>query len=261
METEEQLYEEIEGYLANTLSREAYLQFKERLAKNPDLAAQVELHRSVRDAISDHGEIEFEDTIRELGLEHEASDSDEEDQEEEKKKTPSFNYRRRIFFVAASIVLLCLIGWLAFSPFGSPATPPELFAQNFEAYTAPSNFRGDVPKDKLDSAFIPYRKGDYPNTLLRLEALGKVYQNNEQILFFSGICELAAGDVSLAQNYLEQVLALPDNQSKVQTQWYLALSWLKADQKEKARPLLLELKGFPNKYQSRSEEILQQIDG
>lgn len=56
--------------------------------------------------------------------------------------------------------------------------------------------------------------------------------------------ELALGNAEAAQAGFERVLAMPDNQSTVQPQWYLALSWMKLKEPDNAKAYLLELSGY-----------------
>ena len=174
--------------------------------------------------------------------------------EEKKAKTQRFNY-----LIIASVVLFGLFMWVLVSINMTPPTPQELFELNFEMYEAPAALRGTAPEDKLDIAFAPYREGNYEQAFLNLQLVDLEHPNDENVLFYSGMCLLKMNRPEDAMTFFEQVLALPDNQSTIQTKWYIGLTWLKLENIEKAAPIFRALTEYPNRYKDASQEILDAL--
>lgn len=233
------------------MAEEERVAFERRMEEDELLAEQVELHRSVQVAVTDHEEIVFEETLRGVGEEF----VEMEGEEEERKANPS----RRYWLVAAAVALLAVVGWALLTQLGEPKAAKELYAEHFEVYTVPNSFRGKIPKDKLEKAFEPYKAGDYAAALGEFEALDQEYPQEEQVLFYAGICELSRDNPAAGRAYLEQVLDLPDHRSEVQAKWYIALSWLAEGEASRAKPILTELASYEQKYRERAMEILDDL--
>lgn len=251
---EEERYELIEQYLEGDLSGQARLDFEQEMKTNEALTVEVELHREVRDAILDEKEVELEQTLKNIGDEYRQSDSGQSAQ-------GTRLGRRQFLMIAASVVLLAVVGWFAISQFSSSSTPEQLFKQHFAPYEVPANMRGkNVPESELQAALASYKDGDFKSAISKLEGLEKKYGIDEQVLFYRAVSELAVGKSQVAKGLFEQVITIPDNQSTVQSQWYLALCWLQMGEPENAKRFLVELADYPNKYQQSAQEILGKID-
>ncbi|MEM7039199.1 MAG: hypothetical protein AAF570_19645, partial [Bacteroidota bacterium] len=109
--SEQALHEEIEAYLAGTLDAEAHAQMEARIQAEPAFAEAVALHREVAAAINDEDEQNLEAMLVEVSEDHRGS------------TVETGNPRRRMptyLLAAASVALLCVIGWLIFRPVDPP---------------------------------------------------------------------------------------------------------------------------------------------
>ena len=250
---DEEKYELIEQYLEGKLVGAELLDFENQLEQDPGLADDVALHREVRDAIADDEEVALEAELRKIGQAYQG-------------RTPGTAPirknvgQRRIFLIAASIALLAVAGWFAFSRFGPSPSPDQLFEAHFAPYQVPANIRGKVPESELQAALEPYKREDYDAAIVNLNQLEATYGVDEQVLFYRAVSELAVGKADSARLGFEQILAIPDNQSTVQAQWYLALSWLRLMKPENAEVYLRELSGYENKYRVPAADILDALD-
>lgn len=252
MASQEDIYIRIEAYLDDQLQGQDLVDFEAQLASDPEFAKQVDLHRSVQQAMSAHGEIAFASNLAEIGRQN--------GNVAPNLSPPTPKPKMRLILgLVASILLLFAIGWFLSVQLEKVQTPEDLFATYFEPYQGPPTFRGVVPESALNTALAPYTDGDFQASLNQLMELDLQYPKNEQVMFYAGICELALDNPVAARNSFSQVLALPDQQSQVQTQWYLAMAWLHTGDGDQAKPLLLELEAFPNKYQTQAKEILAEL--
>jgi hypothetical protein len=62
----EELYEKIEAYLAGTMTADAIQQFEKELQGNPDLAAELALHRKMQQTFADPQEVALRNSLQEI---------------------------------------------------------------------------------------------------------------------------------------------------------------------------------------------------
>ena len=257
MEEEQKTYELIESFLEGTLDPKGKRLFDQRMADDPTFAEQVELHREIAEVVSDHDEVAFEHTLLDLREEMQAEGAGSgSGSGSGSVKVPRKVGARRLIFGVAAVVILLVAVWVIFESQQKPPTPQELFTEHFEPYEVPNRFRGTVPAGKMEVAFEPYQEGDFAAALKEFEVLDKDYPNDEEVMFFAGVCELALGNTVESREYMEKVLALPDNQSELQGKWYMALSWLLEGEIEEAQRMFKELTGYQNRYYDQSKILL-----
>lgn len=149
--------------------------------------------------------------------------------------------------IAASIAALIALGWWGMNTFSGP-NMEALYQDNYESYpnTAVTITRGDVRETLERDAFTAYESGDFGSALEKLSAL----DDRDYTLFYRAQCQLQLGRTtdaieSLQKNIETGTVYLPESQ------WYLALAYLKNGQKELA---LKELRILIDRYDYKKED-------
>lgn len=160
--------------------------------------------------------------------------------------------------IAASIIIaLGVFGLLKNS---QSFTGDELYAQYFEPYSniiAPSS-RGDASKNEINIAFRYYDSKNYKIASEKFESLFASSETS-YFLFYQAICELLIGNTDKAIKLLEQHKKYNDRLSN-QTDWYLALAFLKSNQTDTAKELLVKIIDNKSYNYESAQEILEKMD-
>jgi tetratricopeptide (TPR) repeat protein len=175
--------------------------------------------------------------ITELGrleLKNTLSSFETEDQTfSEKKKIIPLWVKRALPIAAILVVLLAVY---QFGIFNTSMDNTEVYANNFETYTAPSNLRNinDNYDVNWDEGSQLYRDSKYEQAIKKFATANS---NTPQYLvsFFSGVSAMAMStpDYDFAVKHFDQVLN-SDNDYQQQARWYKALALLKLDKRDES---------------------------
>lgn len=161
------------------------------------------------------------------------------------------------YLVAASIVIMIMAGvyWN-----GQTKNPQKLFDSY---YTVASNTSHPIVRDnsgsnEITKAFIAYEREDYK---LAQKLFADVYKNanNSELLFYQGICYLETGKTNKAIEVLLKHVAFNDKLKNKGT-WYLALAFLKSNEKDKAKVFLKQITESSTNYNySKAKDLLSKL--
>jgi tetratricopeptide (TPR) repeat protein len=159
--------------------------------------------------------------------------------------------------VAAGISLLAVCAYLLW-----PRTqePTQIFAEHFEPYPniIMPTVRGVVENDSTvkAQAFRAYDQQDY---VLAIQLFEKLSVQDEAVLLYLGNSYLASGQPEKALLLFEKVL----NNYEVfdeQAEWYVAVTYLKLEEREKAREALQKVVARNSSYKSKAQLILDKLN-
>ena len=137
-----------------------------------------------------------------------------------------------------------------------------LFEQFFAVYPAPSEVRGNKDSDDLfEQAMYHYEHEDYDKalSLLKSPEIKDIHKKH----FYLGMCFLAQEKLKSdkCEHHLEKVLE-SENLYHQHADWYLALSYLQLNKKEKALESLDAIAlNESHFYREKAIELLAEIDG
>lgn len=166
------------------------------------------------------------------------------------------------YYYAAAAVVTLLIAVTLLLP--SQQTSDELFADYFTPYgnIFEPTVRGDKADSKTDTkrsqAFHAYERKDYQQAEILFTELLHGKQEPE-ILFLLGNTNLMLDHTADAQKNFSTLIRDFDDLD-LQAKWYLALSYLKSDDRENARKMLRELGETENSYASKAKELIEKLD-
>src|SRR5690554_2265270 len=141
------------------------------------------------------------------------------------------------WIAAASVVVLFTIAWaLGILP-SSKNQGNQLYSEYFQAYPntiSPLERSGSVKYSmQIDSAFKYYDDKKYTKAILAFNEIYNV-DSIEYALFYSAVSSLGNGDFQTAIQQLEQKKYWDNADFEIVSNWYLALAYLKLENKEEA---------------------------
>lgn len=261
MDLSDDLLEQIGAYLSGQLPAEEKDQFEARLQQDPELRQEVALQRELKQGLSF---LSQKDRFRQLHADLDKrgllTETDQQASQPERTQQPVgapasiplpnqpsrnlFRYGRASWVMAASLALVLGVGWVlytnwtekrqelarneaAFNRFFSPDLKPiPLLLPDPDRVAAPmDNSQSTQDSVRLQTAINEFKNSNSPNSTKELTAL-----------------------------------SAKKGHWAASAQWYLALAYLKANQRTQAQPLLqkmAQLNGHP--YQQEARQLLTQL--
>jgi tetratricopeptide (TPR) repeat protein len=139
----------------------------------------------------------------------------------------------------------------------------KLFAEKFEFY--PNMLTDATRSDTIDPSSAPLKeimeKYDSKNYEAALEGINKYLQENPEYYkakFYRGLIYLKNRELENAIGDFEDVIK-NNSQFKEEAEWYLSLSYIRAQRKDDAVKLLNEMKQNSRTQAARAEDLLKHI--
>jgi len=172
---------------------------------------------------------------------------------------PSVKKYRYWLPIAATILLLVGAFWM----YRFNAQPQGLYETYFDTYPnviAPAT-RGSEPQNVLEKAYRNYDSGAFEKAALEFEKHLQ-YQANSDVSFYHAMALLNAGRLGEAKTILESLPKDdPDFAFADETQWYLALIYIKLENTEQAKGALLQLETEGNGFKADEiKSLLSELD-
>ena len=226
----------LDSYLRGELNEDERAVLDDRLKKEPDLRAQLEIMEQVKDAASDH------ELKQKLDIIHEQTTSQER---------PSFSTKQPFFYwAAASIALVTLAIWLMWPPVDNKSLARE-YLEVYDDYLT-SRSSGE---EGIIRAMALYNTQQFEEAV---SALREVPDNrNADVSFYLGLSFLYSEQFDSAQFYLQHVIDVSEKYDQ-QSRWFLALSYLSDDEAGTASILLNEITAADFNYK-KSQALLEEL--
>lgn len=225
----------IANYFLNTLSGDDRRIFDDLLKNDPDFASEIEFQKQVKHAVA--------------AREHDVLKQKLQYFESQMRTTAS---RIKWWLAAASIVFFVSIGYYIFN---NNVSNIELFNDYYQpAQNIVQPIVRSAIADEKTAAFIAYQKGDYKMAQQLFNTLYQKTQDSE-LLFYEGISLIETNDLESAINKLELHSHYSDAVSN-KTNWYLALAYIKQNNLEKAKTILMEITTKKESYKYREAKML-----
>ena len=237
-----------EAYLHDQLSPEEQRALDQRLQSDPDFRREWGLQQDLTTIIGDPNFQRLHRTITEV---------------DQAWSAPAVHaqIRRmsilRIVSVAATVLLLVVVGWFFLSPAPSSTA---LFAAHFEPYPMVLTARAapiDAPPE-LSTALSAYRTGDYTTSAQSFRKLQSATATEEAQLYrlYACVSELGAGNSANSLSCFQTLQQFP--QYREQATWYLALAQLHSGDVDAATITLKSIAEGQYQY-SAARDLLQSL--
>lgn len=237
----------IEKYLEGKLDQAEKLEFDEMLVSDKNFTEEIKLHKEINEAISND----------ELHLFREKVSTVVRDNNKKTLILTAFSRKLIKYPVAASILLL-----IAFSLWQilSLNSPQELFSKYYLPYQPDISTRSEnTLNDKIQLSCLLYQEGDYAKSFDLLQSFILKNPNNQTASFYLSLnaVELAKYDLAIAGfKNIENDVTTP---FALHARWYLALTYLKMNNKIEAGKYLTLLMKDENYYSEKAGKILKSL--
>lgn len=106
----------------------------------------------------------------------------------------------------------------------------------------------------LYDGMIDYKEGNYAKAIEKWKSMGDSHTYTDTLSYYMGLANMGAGNMEQAVKYLDDVLKKESNIYQQKATWYLALIYIKQDNKKAAVSLLKKIEGM-----SAAIELLSRI--
>ncbi len=163
-------------------------------------------------------------------------------------------------FAAGIAILVGIIGVTRLMIKSSDSNCDALFSQYYQPYQSDFASRSDeVVVNNLYLAFQAYETKDYDKAVELFSKVISVDESVQMAYFYRGVSSIETGDYKLAIESLSKLCKNESNPYYSQAQWYTALTWLKLNNAELAKPHLIWLASNDRYYGNKAKEILEKL--
>lgn len=258
----------VEAYLECEITGQDHEQFEQAMAVDEKLSEMVLNSKCGIQAIRIAGQMELKIKLQEI---HES-----EIGTSKVRMLPVFMKYAAIF------VAIAFIGILAWYSFSAQNNYSKLYSQNFEAYTNLLTVKGEnigtSEQSLVNTAMYQYDLKNYENANRIFQQLLTFKQNNDTILFYNGISQLASDHTEEAIFLFGRLLQQKESlfYRFGHAKWYLALAYLKeagkvqnskslekekemAELVKQSKKLLTEIVAKNGDYSADAQKMLQKL--
>ena len=243
----------IEQYLLGELKDEALQAFEARLKTDPEFRTKTEERKELFDLLE---RMEFRKTLSDLRATRKAAPSND-------ILTKSFvpRSRKRLYrVISLAAAMLILISVPIFLINQNNSKKDRLVEKYFEPYDNVLTFRGDEDDILVQQAMQAYDRGNWNECIERSEkALRQHPESTAELMFYIGVAALAEGRGKKAVYYLSNS-EITKSKLAFAAEWYLALTYLKIREKDKAVVKLRQIKSSGSSYAAAAEELLRDLE-
>ncbi|MEM1319364.1 MAG: tetratricopeptide repeat protein [Bacteroidota bacterium] len=219
----------IEDYLDDQLSGVQRQQFEQRLAKEPELAAELKIYRKMNQHLETQVKVNKQKEWKALLAEERGK----------QQSAPPARLRRMYYIASAAAAVLLLVAFFFLLPGPSNPDLAEAYWGESAAFFSTLTERGEAPSSPDNSqAYQLFEQGQYKSAL---EALRQAGPLSEVDLLLQGAAHFQLQQSDEAIRLFQQLLDDPNTLSKDEARWCLALAYLQKDQVAQARPLLQQI--------------------
>jgi tetratricopeptide (TPR) repeat protein len=253
----------IEKYLDGTLKGEKLKDFIHQLQRDSELQELVALHREVNDSIREEDISRFKNKLNKAYLVFRRSEGSGEKATIHDIRSPGKKHTvpNRMLLVAAGITIIFIIGILFYKLGGKGHTGDKMYSMYYHPYVSDITVRSEAFKiDEIGNAILLYNKGRYKAAYDNFMHIVDANSENYLARFYLGLTcmELNRFDVAIRQ--FKNILDNCKSPVIYHAQWYLALCYLKTNNKREAEAILEAIISADTYYRIKAEELLDKLD-
>ena len=264
-------YELIHRYLTDEMTEDEKISFEADMAKNEILKKETAMEKRFLYGLELATDAELKNTIKGVHSNLKSQGFFEKAASHE-TKIVSMNRRRnrfRILAIAASVTLLAVAWWTLRQP-STNIDGGAIFADIYQPEKnklnqtlnslGPLGFGGELKnkEDSLRFALDQYKNKNYSLASEYLDKLSTDHPSYNPAVFYAALSNIENNKTETAINQLIKI-ARPGNEFSEEANWYLALAYLKAGNKNKEAKNIFEdiAKNNNSPYKSQADQLLK----
>jgi len=240
----------IERYIAGNMDETEKSWFEKELDGNTVLQNELKLRRRVDSSLERHDIIELRNKLSAI----------EKERRDRMITTKTYSVRRTpILRFAAVITSLLLIGSLYIIS-NSGSNPENLYKKNFQAYSYSGVSRsGDLKSDDFRSAMDHYTRNDFKGAASLLKKYLSSKPEAMEAELYYGVAEMKNNNFPVAKSSFRTIIDNSDNLYIDVAQWYLALCYVKTNEKQNALTQLESIINSNNIFRDKARKLARKI--
>lgn len=231
----------IEDYLDGNLAENELKEFQVKYDSDPAFRNDVRLFKEINTSIREDDIVNLRKQLKTIT---------------NKNKTKF--YLTLPFRYAASIIVV--LGMFAlYKIFVKPLNTQELYNTFYKTYDADFTKRSanKTKKESTEFGLVLYENGDFEGAYHIFQNYLKENYNNQTIKFFAAIAALETNRTDEAIEALQEISTTKNSLFISKAKWYLSLAYIKNEQIDLAKKILVELSDEPGEYQASAKELLK----
>jgi len=240
----------IDDYLLNYLDEKEQEDFEAIISNEPRMKKELKLNEHINHAILEHDVMSLRKSIKSITSEEKPDTSIRRFLPHSFKKSPA-----RFIGAAASLAAIISVGTILLNQQNTSAS--ELYEKFYQPYQATGLYRSSAPVTPEILGVDLYNQKDYQGAILQFNKVLSLNSEHPMCNFYSGLSYQEMYDFRKAINAYQKVIDEKDNLFIEQAEWYMALCYLKTDNKNKAYSTfnkILDKKGY---YSNEVTEIIK----
>lgn len=206
----------IDSYLLGTLDVAALSAFKVRMANSPEFTAEVEKQKTLM-----------------RGVEKSALKNSLNQFHEEIEDLPEKSWLLR-GWLALAASLLILLGVCTWAILNTENSAEKVFAATFKPDPGLPTTMGTSSDYEFYYGMVRYKRKEYKEAILRWEPIYAANPENDTVVYFLGVANLANGNPRSAKKYLQSIEKRTESAFYEDILYYLALTFLKENRIDEA---------------------------
>jgi cytochrome c-type biogenesis protein CcmH/NrfG len=254
--------EEIDLYLNNKLEGEELKDFEQEMSSDKTLGRKVKITNDLDKAMDDYA---FEeDLVAQLKVISANYPKNEMTNAEKEKEANSKGFvAKNKWLISIGIILLTIVAIIYFGKLSAKeAINEQIFAANYEPYQSLQSDRSSTAEEDYIAIIDFYENQQYQEVMPLLEdyIIKNPNQVNSQIMLGNVYLNVLPLQNQKAIDLFQTISNTENKLFSEVAQWYLALAYLKNNEKENAVPILEKLaKKSVGKYSKLAEKLLTQF--
>jgi tetratricopeptide (TPR) repeat protein len=238
----------IERYISSEMTESERQWFLKEMEGDPDLKREVELRKNTSEMLKKHAVLSLRTKLIAL-----------EKNRQERMRSRSIRRMAILKYAAVLTGAAIITSLILFT--GKTLTSEEIVSQFYNTYEAPSGQRTASSEANTDYilGLKYYNEHDYRNAASQFAKVLKNNPDDMQTHLLSGVSNMEEKQYNEAKKSFTTVIDDNNNLFIESARWYLALCYLKTDDKYKASQLLVSIKNEGGIYSRDAKKVLKKI--